>query len=202
VIYLHKGDIPKDVVLNGDIAIDCEAMGLNHHRDRLCLIQISGGNGDAHLIQFVKDQYSCPVLKEILRDKSRTKIFHYARFDVATINKYLGVEIENIYCTKIASKLVRTYTDSHGLKDLCRELLNITISKQQQSSYWGGDVLTEEQKHYAATDVLHLHVLRNKLDDMLKKENRLELAYKCFDFIQTRTQLDLQGWSELDIFAH
>ena len=177
-------------------------MGLNPIRDRLCVMQLSTGCGDAHLVVFEKDQYDAPNLKALLREKDGARIFHFARFDVAIIYQFLGIEVTNVYCTKIASRLCRTYTDSHGLKELCREMLGVTISKVQQSSYWGADTLSKDQRDYAASDVLYLHELRNKLNDMLKKENRLELHRTCCDFIITRAKLDLLGWNEQDIFAY
>lgn len=189
------------MTLEGDLAIDCEAMGLNYHRDRLCLLQLSNGNGEAYLVNFIADNYAAPNLKKLLSDHSKIKIFHFARFDVAIIKKYLDINLNNIYCTKIASKIARTYTDSHSLKDLCREFLGINISKQQQSSDWGGE-LNQEQINYSAIDVLYLHEIKLKLDLMLQRENRLNLAYECFKFINTRIQLDLMGWNNIDIFAH
>lgn len=201
-ITLHKGDLPKDVKFGDSIAVDTEAMGLNNHRDRLCLVQLSGGDGTAHLVQIEKDQYDAPHLKALLADPKITKLFHYARFDVSIIKKYLGVTCTPLYCTKIASTLVRTYTDRHSLKELCRELLDLDLSKQQQSSDWGTDALSEEQLAYAANDVLHLHKLREKLDEMLTRENRMALAQNCFDFVPVRAELDLAGWPETDIFAH
>lgn len=194
--------MPNDFVLSGDLAIDTEAMGLNNRRDRLCVLQFSNGDGNAHLVQFEKGTYDAPNLKRLLSDTSTTKIFHFARFDVAIIKHYLGVDIEPVFCTKIASKLCRTYTDSHGLKELCREVLSVNVSKQQQSSDWGADELTKEQKDYAASDVLYLHKLRNKLTGMLEREGRLELAQKCFNFLPARVELDLAGWPEMDIFQH
>ncbi len=177
-------------------------MGLNIQRDRLCLVQLSDGRGDAHLVQFDKDNYKAPVLRKLLSDKKRTKIIHFARFDVAMIKHYMGITMEPVYCTKIASKLARTYTESHGLKDLCRELLGIEISKKQQSSDWGADKLTQSQCDYAAADVLYLHAIRDKLEVMLEKEGRKKLAQQCFDFLSARVELDLAGWDEIDIFAH
>lgn len=177
-------------------------MGLKVHRDRLCLLQISNGDGDAYLVNFIDKNYAAPNLKKLLLDKNRCKIFHYARFDLAAIKKYLEIDLENIFCTKISSKLVRTYTDSHGLKDLCRELLSVQISKQQQSSYWGRNELTEEQKEYAAKDVLYLHQLRSILQDRLLAENRLDLAKQIFKFLSIRANLDLIGWNDIDIFMH
>lgn len=177
-------------------------MGLNLHRDRLCLLQMSNGNGVAYLINFVTRDYSAPNLKKLLLDPTREKIFHYARFDLAAIKKYLEIDLENIFCTKIASKLVRTYTDFHGLKELCKELLSIQLSKQQQSSYWGTGELTEEQKEYAAKDVVYLHQLRNILSEMLVTENRLDIAKQIFKFLPIRANLDLIGWNDIDIFLH
>lgn len=186
----------------GDIAIDTETMGLDLNRDRLCLLQISNGDGEAYLVQFSKDNYNAPNLKNLLLDKNREKIFHFARFDLAVIKKHLEIELSNIFCTKIASILVRTYTEHHGLKDLCKELLGINISKQQQSSYWGTLQLSEEQKEYAAKDVIYLHSLKEILTSMLMAENRNDIAYKLFDFLPTRANLDLMGWNEIDIFSH
>jgi ribonuclease D len=188
--------------LPGDIAIDTETMGLDLNRDRLCLLQISNGDGEAYLVQFPKDNYDAPNLKNLLLDKNREKIFHFARFDLAVIKKYLEIELSNVFCTKIASILVRTYTEHHGLKDLCKELLGINISKQQQSSYWGTLQLSEEQKEYAAKDVIYLHSLKEILTSMLIAENRNDIAYKLFDFLPTRANLDLMGWNEIDIFSH
>ena len=201
-VYLYQNDIPDDFVLEGDIAIDTETMGLNNHRDRLCLLQFSNGNGDAHLVQFTNSNYDAPNLKKLLADDKRVKIFHFARFDVAVIYLYLGVIIDNLYCTKIASRLSRTYTSEHGLKDLCRELLSIQISKQQQSSDWGRIELSKEQKDYAASDVLYLHSLREKLNEILVREGREELALGCFNFLPVRVLLDTEGWQGEDIFQH
>ncbi|XVN40572.1 MAG: ribonuclease D [Rickettsia endosymbiont of Argas persicus] len=201
-ITLYQNDLPDNFSLVGDLAIDTETMGLNLHRDKLCLLQFSNGNGDAHLVHFLDKNYTAPNLKKLLSDKERCKIFHFARFDLAAIKKYLGIDLENIFCTKISSKLVRTYTESHGLKDLCRELLGVNISKQQQSSYWGATNLSSEQKEYAAKDVLYLHKLRGHLLEMLTKENRLKLAQDIFKFLPTRANLDLIGWNEIDIFMH
>ena len=177
-------------------------MGLNPFRDRLCVVQLSSGDGTAHLVQFPLGQYDAPNLKKLLVDPAVTKLFHFGRFDIAVFKQYLGVLTGPVYCTKIASKLVRTFTDRHGLKDLCKELLNIELSKQQQSSDWGAEELTEEQLKYAASDVLYLHQLRAKLDTMLAREGRLGTAQACFEFLPIRAQLDLEGWPELDIFAH
>jgi ribonuclease D len=200
--YLHKGDLPADVKFKDSVAVDSETMGLNNLRDKLCVVQLSGGDGKAHVVQLDRSNYDAPNLKKLFQDEKVTKIFHFARFDVAVIRHYLGVPTNSIYCTKIASKLVRTYTDAHGLKDLCQELLDKKISKQQQSSDWGAETLTKEQISYAASDVLHLHEIKEKLDMMLEREGRTQLAQKCFGFIKTRSDLDLAGWAEVDIFAH
>jgi len=200
--FVHNGDLPSDLVLNGDLAVDTEAMGLNNKRDRLCVVQISDGNGDAQLVQFASGKYNAPNLVKLLSDKSRVKIFHFARFDLSIMRHYLGISLENIYCTRTASRLVRTYTDKHGYKDICKELLGVDVSKQQQSSYWGTDNLSEEQISYAASDVLHLHKLKEKLDDMLIREGRRELAQAAFDFLPSRAELDLAGFENDDIFAH
>lgn len=200
--YLHKGDLPDKVKFTSSVAIDTEAMGLNNQRDKLCLVQISSGDGNAHLVQLDRKNYNAPNLKALLADTKIEKIFHFARFDVAILHHYLGVWTTPIYCTKIASRLVRTYTDSHGLKDLCQELLNVKVSKQQQSSDWGADELSKDQIQYAASDVFYLHKLKETLDIMLVREGRRELAQKCFDFLPTRAELDLCGWQEEDIFSH
>lgn len=200
-IHVYQNDLPHGFNIQGDIAIDTETMGLNLHRDRLCVLQLSNGDGTAHIIKF-NGNYSAPNLRSLLSDNSRMMIFHFARFDVAAIQHYLNTELQNIFCTKIASKLVRTYTDSHGLKDVCKELLNVQISKQQQSSYWGSESLSQEQIDYAAKDVLYLHQLRDALIKMLINENRLEIAKAAFKFIPIRAKLDLLGWNEIDIFAH
>lgn len=189
-------------MFDGDLAVDTEAMGLNNLRDRLCVVQLSDGKGDAHLVQIDPKTFKAPRLKALLEDNNRTKIFHFARFDVAILRHYLKADVRPIYCTKIASKLCRTYTDRHGFKDLCRELLSQDISKQQQSSDWGADELTPEQVNYAASDVLYLHDLRAKLNVMLEREGRTELAQSCFDFLPARAALDLEGWNDIDIFAH
>jgi ribonuclease D len=201
-ITLHRGDLPAGLDFGSSVAIDSETMGLNPHRDRLCVVQLSGGDGNSHLVQFPIGQYAAPNLKALLANPKVTKIFHFGRFDIAVMQHYLGVVTTPVYCTKIASKLVRTFTDRHGLKDLCKELLGVELSKQQQSSDWGADELTEEQMKYAASDVLYLHQLRAKLDEMLAREGRTELARACFEFLPSRAFLDLQGWPELDIFAH
>ena len=199
---LYCGDLPEGLDRGPIVAIDTEAMGLNPHRDRLCLVQLSAGDGDAHLVQFAPGGYAPPRLRELLADRGVTKLFHFARFDLGMLYHYLGVMAKPIYCTKIASRLARTFTDRHGLRDLCKDLLNIELSKQQQSSDWGAETLTEEQLRYAASDVLHLHALRSRLDAMLAREGREQLAGACFDFLPHRVLLDLGGWSEQDIFAH
>jgi ribonuclease D len=198
----HRGDLPADYRPGPAIAIDTETLGLNPHRDRLCVVQISKGDGDADVVQILKDGPLPDNLIRVLSDESVLKIFHYARFDLAVLFHAFGVMPRPVYCTKIASRLVRTYTDRHGLKDLLRELLAVEISKQQQSSDWGAGTLTQAQIDYAASDVLHLHALKDKLDGMLERENRLGVAHQCFAFLPTRAQLDLLGWSETDIFAH
>ena len=201
-IDLYKGDLPSALNLGPVVAIDSETMGLKPHRDRLCLIQLSSGDGNAHVVQFERCNYTAPNLVKLLEDPDVTKVFHYARFDVAIIKKYLRAQTNSIYCTKIASKLVRTYTDKHGLKDLCKELLDLDLSKQQQSSDWGAKNLTEEQKKYAASDVLYLHRIKEILDQRLLREEREELAAFCFEFLQTRANLDLIGYENEDIFSH
>lgn len=201
-IDLYRGDLPSDLNLGPVVAIDSETMGLKPQRDRLCLIQLSSGDGNAHLVQFERCNYTAPNLVKLLEDPDITKVFHYARFDVAIIKKYLRAQTNSIYCTKIASKLVRTYTDKHGLKDLCKELLDLDLSKQQQSSDWGAKNLTEEQKKYAASDVLYLHRIKEILDQRLLREERDELAAFCFEFLQTRANLDLIGFENEDIFSH
>ena len=201
-IELHRGDLPADVTFADSVAVDTETQGLDPHRDRLCVVQLSAGDGVCHLVQLAADDYAAPNLKAVLTDPKVTKIFHFARFDVAAFRHYLGVDTTPVYCTKIASKLVRTYTDRHGLKDLCREILGMDMSKQQQSSDWGAETLSDAQKEYAAADVLHLHKLQAHLDQMLAREGRTGMAQKCFDFLPTRVELDLAGWSDEDIFAH
>ncbi len=200
--HVHKGDLPDSVDLGDLIAVDSETMGLNPHRDALCVVQLSAGDGDAHLVQLDRETYHAPNLKQVLTDPNALKIFHFARFDVAAFSHWLGVETAPVYCTKIASKLTRTYTDRHGLKDITRELIGVDLSKQQQSSDWGADELSEAQINYAASDVLYLHALREKLEEMLEREGRTDLAAACFDFLPTRAALDLEGWPEIDIFAH
>jgi ribonuclease D len=199
---LHQGDLPNGLDLGKLVAIDTETLGLNPHRDRLCLAQLSAGDGVCHAVQFKAGQYAAPNLKRLLGDPSVTKLFHFARFDIAMFRRYLNQVCAPLYCTKIASKLVRTYTDRHGLKDLVRELLNIDLSKEQQSSDWGADELSEKQLAYAANDVAYLHQLKTALDAMLAREGRTQLAKACFDFLPTRAELDLGGWEETDIFAH
>ncbi len=201
-IKLHKGDLPAGLKFPRGVAIDTETLGLNPHRDRLCLVQLSAGDGVAHLVQFDGETYAAPRLKALLKDPKILKIFHFARFDVAVLEKYLGVETAPVYCTKIASKLVRTYTDRHGLKDLCSELLGVELSKQQQSSDWGAKDLSQSQLAYAASDVLHLHKLKAKLDDMLVREDRVAFAEAAFTFLASRARLDLAGFGETDIFSH
>jgi ribonuclease D len=201
-IKLHKGDLPAGLTFPNGVAIDTETLGLNPHRDRLCLVQLSSGDGAAHLVQFDGKDYGAPRLKALLADPKVLKVFHFARFDIAVLQQYLGVATTPIYCTKIASKLARTYTDRHGLKDLVGELLGIELSKQQQSSDWGAANLSDSQKSYAANDVLHLHALKTKLDAMLAREGRQGLAEAAFNFLPTRARLDLAGFEEDDIFAH
>lgn len=201
-IRIHIGDLPDGADLGPVVAIDTETLGLNPHRDRLCLVQLSGGGGDADLVRIAPGQTSAPNLTRLLADPEVLKLFHFARFDIAVLEKTFGVSTSPLYCTKIASKLTRTYTDRHGLKDLVRELLGVEISKQQQSSDWGAATLTDAQLAYAASDVLYLHALRERLDAMLAREHRTELAAACFDFLPTRARLDLAGWPETDIFAH
>jgi ribonuclease D len=201
-IHLHHGDLPAGVGFGASVAIDTETMGLDPNRDRLCLVQLSAGDGVCHLVQFAKDAYAAPRLKALLTDPAVLKIFHFGRFDIAMLQRYLGVLTEPVYCTKIASRLTRTFTDRHGLKDLVRDLIGIELSKQQQSSDWGAGELSDEQLRYAASDVLHLHALKAKLDAMLAREGRTALAQACFDFLPTRALLDLGGWGAEDIFAH
>ena len=200
-ITLHKGDLPRDLDLGSCVAIDTETMGLNPVRDRLCLLQLSSGDGNAHLVQFNGD-FAAPNLKKLLADPKTMKLFHYARFDVATIWVYLGVLVTPVYCTKVASKLARTFTSQHSLKTLCKDLLNLELNKQMQSSDWGAQTLNAEQMEYAASDVYHLHQIKQKLDEMLAREGRTEMARACFDFIPHRSVLDISGWGDDDIFAH
>ncbi|WP_031337892.1 ribonuclease D [Rhodopseudomonas sp. B29] len=201
-IRLHRGDLPDLTRYTTSVAIDTETMGLHPHRDRLCVVQLSNGDGSADVVQIPKGIPDAPNLKKLLGDPNVVKIFHFARFDVAALYNAFGVMPQPVYCTKIASRLSRTYTDRHGLKDLVRELLNVDLSKQQQSSDWGADNLSDAQLAYAASDVLHLHALRDKLQVMLARENRADLAQACFDFLPIRARLDLEGWPEEDIFAH
>lgn len=199
---LHKGDLPNGLDLGPLVAIDSETLGLVPSRDRLCLAQLSSGDGTAHMVQFAPGQYDAPNLKRLLSNAATTKLFHFARFDVAVFKHYLGVTTAPVYCTKIASKLVRTYTDKHGLKDLVKELLGVDLSKEQQSSDWGAADLNEKQLAYAANDVAYLHRLKQALDTMLAREKRTQLAQACFDFLPSRAELDLSGWADVDIFAH
>jgi ribonuclease D len=199
---LHRGDLPAGLLFGDAVAVDTEAMGLNPHRDRLCVIQLSRGDGDAHLVQFAAGEYEAPNLRRLLADPAILKLFHFGRFDIAMIYNYLGVMAEPVYCTKIASRLARTFTDRHGLRDLCKDVLGIDLKKEQQSSDWGAPTLTDEQLRYAASDVLHLHALRTRLDEMLEREGRTEMARLCFEFLPVRAALDLEGWAEQDIFAH
>lgn len=201
-IKLYKGDLPADLNFGASVAIDTETLGLNPIRDPLCVIQLSSGDGVAHILQFNRETYDCPNLKKLLADPKVMKIFHFARFDIAIIKAYLGVECAPVYCTRTASKLARTYTDRHGLRECCRELLSVELNKQQQSSDWGASELSPEQLQYAANDVLHLHALMAKLNTMLAREGRTELARKCFDFLPVRAELDLAGWPNVDLFEH
>ena len=204
---LHKGDLPDGLNFGATVAVDTETLGLRPHRDRLCVVQLSAGDGTSHLVHFPPGDgdapdYRAPRLKAVLSDSTITKLFHFARFDLAIIARYLGVSCAPVYCTKIASKLTRTYTERHGLKDLCRELLGVDLTKAQQSSDWGAPDLTQEQLRYAAEDVLHLHRLKDRLDEMLVREGRRDLAEACFAFLTTRAALDLGGWADMDIFEH
>jgi ribonuclease D len=203
-VYLHEEDLPADVrFADGPIAVDTEAMGLVPGRDRLCLVQLSDGRGDEHLIRLGRSSdYSAPNLKALLSDPDRLKLYHFARFDIGIMQAYLGIMAAPLYCTRTASRLVRTYTDRHGLKDLVKELLNVDLSKQQQTSDWGADELTDAQREYAASDVRYLHGLKAKLDERLEREDRTVLAQACFDFLPARAMLDLAGWAEQDILAH
>jgi ribonuclease D len=201
-VKIHKNDLPNNLNLGKIIAIDTETMGLDYKRDPLCLVQISSGNEEVHLIQINRKTFKADNLKKILEDNDIKKIFQFARFDLSVLNYYLKADINNVYCTKIASKIGRTYTDKHGLKDLCKELLNIDLSKQMQSSDWGAENLTEQQVNYAASDVLYLHKIKEELDKILIRENRIELAEHCFKFLKHRVTLDLAGWNNQDIFAH
>jgi ribonuclease D len=199
---LYRGDLPADLAFGPIVAIDTETMGLNPHRDRLCLVQLSAGDGNAHLVQIPKGPAKAPRLAALLADPKVLKLFHFGRFDIAVLEHALGVRCEPVYCTKIAARLTRTFTDRWGLKDLCRELLGVDLSKQQQTSDWGADTLSEEQLNYAASDVLHLHALKTKLDALLEREGRTELAQAAFRFLPSRARLDLAGWPETDIFEH
>ena len=202
-IHLHKGDLPDGLDLGALVAVDSETMGLSPARDRLCLVQLSAGDGVCQLVQFANGVYQAPSLVRLLTDPKVTKLFHFARFDIAMFRRHLGIATSPLYCTKIASKLTRTFTDKHGLKDLSKDLIGVDVSKQQQSSDWGAATLTEEQLRYAASDVLHLHKLKEKLDAMLAREGRTEIARACFSFLPVRAELDLMGWGdEADIFAH
>jgi len=203
-VHFHEEDLPADVTFTaGPIAVDTEAMGLVPGRDRLCLVQLSDGTGDEHLVRFKSDSdYSAPNLKALLGDPNRLKLYHFARFDVGIMQAYLGIIAAPLYCTRTASRLVRTYTDRHGLKDLVKELLNVDLSKQQQTSDWGADELSDAQREYAASDVRYLHQLKEKLDERLEREDRVSLAQACFDFLPARALLDIAGWAEQDIFAH
>lgn len=201
-IHLHHNDLPDGLDLGTAIAVDSETMGLNPARDRLCVVQLSSGDGDAHLVKFDGANYEAPQLKALLADPKRLKIFHYARFDIAVFRQWLGVETTPLYCTKIASRLARTYTDRHGLKDVVRETAGVDLNKAQQSSDWGADVLTEAQQSYAASDVLYLHAAKERLDAMLAREGRTEIAAACFEFLPVRAKLDLAGWANEDLFAH
>ena len=201
-IKLYKGDLPAGLDFGKTVAVDTETLGLIPRRDKLCLVQLSSGDGNAHLVQLDRAAYEAPNLKALLADPAVTKIFHFARFDVATLKHYLGVDTAPVYCTKIASRLTRTYTDKHGLKDLIKELLGVELNKQQQSSDWGAHMLSDAQKQYAAQDVLYLHELKARLDQMLEREGRAGLAKACFDFVPVRAALDLGGWTEEDVFAH
>jgi ribonuclease D len=201
-VKLYQGDLPDGLNLGPVVAIDTETLGLNPFRDRLCLAQMTGGDGVCHMVRFAAGRYDAPNLKRMLADPAVLKLFHFARFDIAMFRRWLGVDVRPVYCTKIASKLVRTYTDKHGLKDLVRELLGVELSKEQQSSDWGARELSEKQLAYAANDVAHLHQLKDALDAMLAREGRTDLAQACFDFLPSRAELDLAGWDEVDIFAH
>jgi ribonuclease D len=200
--HVYKGDLPDGLDLGPIVAIDCETMGLNPKRDRLCVVQLSSGDGHAHLVQVAKGQTVAPNLCQMLEDPNVLKLFHFGRFDIAAMKAAFGVVTAPVYCTKIASRMTRTYTDRHGLKNLLQELLSVDISKQQQSSDWGVEQLSKAQVEYAASDVLYLHRLRERLNEMLIREGRMELAQSCFDFLPTRAELDLAGWPESDIFAH
>ncbi len=201
-ISLHRGDLPADLSFGSSVAIDTETMGLNPHRDRLCLVQLSAGDGNAHLVQMPRGPLHAPRLAALLADPKVLKLFHFGRFDIAMLEHALGVRCEPVYCTKIAARLVRTFTDRWGLKDLCKGLLDVDLSKQQQTSDWGAETLSDEQLAYAASDVLYLHALKAKLDVLLQREGRTELAQAAFQFLPTRARLDVAGWPEVDIFEH
>ena len=201
-IHFHEGDLPDGLDLGPEVAVDSETMGLRFRRDPLCVVQLSAGDGDAHVVRMARPGYDCPNLKRLLTDAAVLKLFHFGRFDIAMFQLHLGVETRPVYCTKIASKLARTYTDRHGLKDVVRELVGVDLSKAQQSSDWGAAELSPAQLEYAASDVLYLHAARARLDEMLAREGRFELAYRCFDFLPSRSALDLAGWDEMDVFAH
>ncbi|MEN9874170.1 MAG: hypothetical protein RL186_1067 [Pseudomonadota bacterium] len=201
-IHAHEGDLPDGLDLGPIVAVDTETLGLSLVRDALCVVQLSDGSGDAHVVRLIRPTYDCPNLKALLTNPKVEKIFHFARFDVAMCKANLDIDVAPIFCTKIASKLARTYTDRHGLKDVVRELVGIDLNKQQQSSDWGAPALSEAQLHYAASDVLYLHGARTKLIEILTREGRMDLAQTCFDFLPTRAQLDLLGWPEIDIFSH
>ncbi len=201
-LHLYQGDLPDGLELGETVAVDTETMGLDPRRDRLCLVQLSAGDDTCHLVQFKERAYDAPNLSALLANPTVLKLFHFARFDLAAIRRYLGLTCQPVYCTKIASRLARTFTDKHGLKDLCRELLGVDLSKQMQSSDWGAPELSKEQLRYAASDVLYLHRLRAVIDDILEREARIDLAQACFEFLPTRAGLDLAGWNDVDIFAH
>ena len=201
-ITLHKGDLPEGLDFGDILAVDTETLGLSLERDKLCLVQLSSGDGNAHIVQLDRNTYDAPNLKKLLADPNITKIFHFARFDIAVLKKHLGIDCTPIYCTRTASRLVRTYTDRHGLRDCCRELLKVELNKQQQSSDWGAEKLSKAQLEYAASDVYHLHALKEKLDVMLEREGRMKLAQDCFKALGVRADLDLAGWAEIDLFAH
>ena len=201
-VYLHEGDLPADLDFGASVAVDSETMGLRFRRDPLCVVQLSSGDGNAHVVRLNRPTYDCPNLKALMANPDVLKIFHFGRFDIGMFQLHLGVETTPVYCTKIGSKLARTYTDRHGLKDVARELAGIDLSKAQQSSDWGAAQLSQAQLEYAASDVLHLHAIKARLDMMLEREGRTELARKLFDFLPTRSRLDLEGWDEIDIFAH
>lgn len=201
-VHSHEGDLPDGLDLGPIVAVDTETLGLSLVRDALCVVQLSDGKGDAHVVRLNRPAYDCPNLKALLQNPAIEKIFHFARFDVAMCKQHLGIDVAPIFCTKIASKLARTYTDRHGLKDVVRELAGVDLNKQQQSSDWGADTLTEAQLHYAASDVLYLHTARDRLRDMLTRERRMDIAQACFDFLPARAELDLLGWPETDIFSH